>query len=445
MVAADPSKLIKKSHDGDVEIKVTQMLPRLKEGGAFVKFTHPPEVSSAEIEQSVTSYLKQKKVKPWWSPLTRVRAGLVRGKPWLEDMYRLPAPQLKVEFVPVEPGAEAAELSQEQLYGLFRPYGKLGDISPQPHDSKEIPRYALLTFSRIRRAILARNCLHGYRVSEAEGGGKMGTVLRLSYQRKDKSHWILNWFLGHPRIVIPALAALIATITVAIFDPIRMFFVKSHVTRAFHVSDNVVYRWLMNKTNDILAFHKKPDDDDAAMEAIWDDRKGNIEALQKWLLEADNTFIVVQGPRGSGKNELVLDQAIKDWKNKLIIDCKPLQEARGDSSTIRALALQTGYRPIFSWMNSISGLIDLAAQGAAGVKTGFSETLDTQLQKILGTTASALKDIVLDGRRKNDKDAHLSEDEYLDAHPEKRPVVVIDNFLYKGQENSMIHERLAEW
>ena len=112
-------------------------------------------------------------------------------------------------------------------------------------------------------------------------------------------------------------------------------------------------------------------------------------------MESADTFIIVQGPHGSGKRELVTDQALHDKKIKLILDCKPIQEARGDSATINAAALAVGYRPIFSWMNSISGLIDLAAQGATGVKTGFSETLDSQLNKIWNTTTTALRQIAL--------------------------------------------------
>ena len=162
-------------------------------------------------------------------------------------------------------------------------------------------------------------------------------------------------------------------------------------------------------------------------------------------METAETFVVIQGPRGSGKKELVLDQALKDRKHKLVIDCKPIQEARGDGPTINAAALEVGYRPVFSWMNSMSSLIDLAAQGTIGTKTGFSETLDSQLAKIWQNTATALKQIALEGRNKHDKDADLGDDEYLEAHPERRPVVVIDNFLHKSQESSVVYDKIAEW
>ena len=162
-------------------------------------------------------------------------------------------------------------------------------------------------------------------------------------------------------------------------------------------------------------------------------------------METADTFIVVQGPRGSGKKELILDQALKGRQNTLLIDCKPIQEARGDSATISAAAASVGYRPVFSWMNSISSLIDLAAQGTIGVKSGFSETLDAQLGKIWQNTATALKQVALQGRKKDDKDAALGDDDWLEAHPECRPVVVIDNFLHKNEESSVVYDKIAEW
>jgi hypothetical protein len=225
---------------------------------------------------------------------------------------------------------------------------------------------------------------------------------------------------------------------------IRTWFVKAHITRALHIQDNQIIKWIKGYATDIIRWRSRHDDD-AGMEAVWDDRKGNIEQIQTWLMETADTFIIVQGPRGTGKRELVVDQALKDKKNSLIIDCKPIQEARGDSATINATAAAVGYRPVFSWMNSISGMIDMAAQGATGVKTGFSETLDSQLTKIFNNTATALRQIALDTRHKEDKDAHLGDDEWLEAHPERRPVVVIDNFLHKAHEGGVFYDKIADW
>jgi RNA12 protein len=76
---------------------------------------------------------------------------------------------------------------------------------------------------------------------------------------------------------------------------------------------------------------------------------------------------------------------------------------------------------------------------------GFSETLDTQLSNVWNITATALKGVALDGRKKGDKDFHLGPDDYLEAHPEKRPVIVIDNFLHKNSDGTLVYDKISEW
>lgn len=50
------------------------------------------------------------------------------------------------------------------------------------------------------------------------------------------------------------------------------------------------------------------------------------------------------------------------------------------------------------------------------------------------------------GRNKDDKDANLSDDdEYLEAHPERRPIVVIDNSLRKSQDDSIVYDKIPEY
>jgi hypothetical protein len=438
--------IIKRALPDKMPLKVTEVMPRIKEGGAFVKFSYENAVSPTELEGTLRGYLKEQPIKPWFNPFRRVRAFLVQGRPWIEDLNRLPSTKLKVEFLPTSPESSAAELTQETLYWLFRKYGKLAEISAQPSDSKVLPRYAYIEFTRARFATMAKNCMHGFVLGEEAGGGKTGTVLKLSYEAKVKAHWIRDWLASHPRIVIPAVAALVATISVAVFDPIRTFFIRMHITQAFHLEGNKIWVWFRNQLNratDILQIKRRTNDD--GLQVVWEDRQQAIDQLRTWLIETADTFIVVQGPRGAGKKELVLDQALKDHPNKLVIDCKPIQEARGDSATICAAAAQVGYKPVFSWMNNISSLIDLAASSTIGTKTNFSETLDTQLAKIWSNTATALKTIALSERKKDDKDSELGDDEYLEAHPERRPVVIIDNFLHKSSENTLVYDKLAEW
>lgn len=254
----NPVQIVKQTSTSESSpVRVVSVIPRLKEGGAFVKFafedgngtdgsfdktvtgaakgasTDMKDAASraAALERRLRQYLKKKRIRPWWNPLVRLRARLVRGRPWIEDMRRPPSSILHVDFLPPSSSpsggdaaadAPATELSQEQIYALFRPYGLLADIKIVQNDPKTAPttpNHVLVQFAAIRKAITARNCMHGYLVKEAEGGGRHGTVLKLTYEKKVKGKWIRDWLFSHPRIVIPALAAILATVTVSVFDP----------------------------------------------------------------------------------------------------------------------------------------------------------------------------------------------------------------------------------
>ena len=42
--------MVKRAIPKSLPMKVTEIIPRLKDGGAFVKFNHPAEISATEIE-----------------------------------------------------------------------------------------------------------------------------------------------------------------------------------------------------------------------------------------------------------------------------------------------------------------------------------------------------------------------------------------------------------
>ena len=46
----DPIRLVKNAIPEDLPIKVTEIMPRLKDGGAFVKFRYNADLDPAEIE-----------------------------------------------------------------------------------------------------------------------------------------------------------------------------------------------------------------------------------------------------------------------------------------------------------------------------------------------------------------------------------------------------------
>ncbi|PWY65313.1 cytochrome P450 [Aspergillus heteromorphus CBS 117.55] len=445
LAASDPLRIIRRVFPQGLDIDIREVIPRFREGGAFVKYTRKDGVPDTDIVSAIQNHLEEQPIRPWFNPFQQVKVAHVHGRPWIEDLYRIPSQRLRVEFLPASDGT-AAELSTETLYSLFRRYGKLRDIDRQPSDSKIIPRYAFVAFSRPKYAVMAKNCMHGFTIYEEELGNKAGTRIKIKYERNIKLSVIKDWILNHPRIVIPAIAALVAAITVTVFDPIRTFFVEMKIKATLQAEESSVLRWIRNQANkaNIIYFGRRKADP-RRLTAIWEDRQGDIKQLQSWLMENAETFIVIHGPRGTGKRELVLDRALENYKYKVVIDCKQIQDSKGDTAKIARAASQVGYRPVFSWMNSISSFIDLAAQGMIGTKAGFSETLDAQLSKIWQNTATALKKVALSNRKKNDKEEHLSDEEYLEAHPEQRPVVVIDNFLHNASEDSVVYDKITEW
>lgn len=62
---------------------------------------------------------------------------------------------------------------------------------------------------------------------------------------------------------------------------------------------------------------------------------------------------------------------VHSTRNILVIDCAQLQKASSDSQLVTILAKQCGYWPVFSFLNSLNHLIDLASVGMIGQKCMF--------------------------------------------------------------------------
>jgi hypothetical protein len=62
-------------------------------------------------------------------------------------------------------------------------------------------------------------------------------------------------------------------------------------------------------------------------------------------------------------------------------------------------------------MNDITNIIDLVAEGMIRPKTDFSETVESELEKIYWTTLEALRNIVSDGCKTFHKMDNFSENE----------------------------------
>lgn len=80
------------------------------------------------------------------------------------------------------------------------------------------------------------------------------------------------------------------------------------------------------------------------------------------------TIAFIHGPQGSGKSTLLSSALDATDHSSLIIDVKLLNDASSDSAVVASLGKQTGYRPLFTFWNSISNLVDLASVGLIGQK-----------------------------------------------------------------------------
>jgi hypothetical protein len=85
-------------------------------------------------------------------------------------------------------------------------------------------------------------------------------------------------------------------------------------------------------------------------------------------------------------------------------------------------------------------MMDLAAQGLIGSSAGFSETQEAQVKKILNSTAVALRKRAL-----KEKPSEVRDEDWLQLHPEHRPVVVLDSFQHKAEESAQLYAQLAIW
>lgn len=445
-------------------VKIDKFLPREKDGGVFLSYTVvDPTLSVEKADEQMLEKLNANARRSWFNMFQKMRMFPVKGTPWLEDLRRTSTNKLKVEF-------EGPDLSQEALYLLFRRYGPIIDIIPPAPGSKDIPRSAIVAFSHFRDAATARNCVNGVKLGE--------TKVHILYQPYDHRNIIASWIMDHPRIVIPILVALLAGLAVIIFEPIRTFFIRKKICGKAAFDDYKIVRQLRKAWRESWGFLGdvtggmvgRRYGEDAEAEHLWDDRAKSAEVLKQWVNEGVNTFIVVNGPRGSGKQNLVMDHALRGRANVLSIDCDQLIKSRSDSQFLSNASKVLGYFPVFPWMNSVAMFMDTIVQGLTGQKTGFAESDETQFKNMLTTAAIAITQTALENKRSvlektaiaeksvgadsiiaasqdggNDNGASMSDETFLQLHPEERPVIVIKHFLGRSENRRWVYSQIAEW
>ncbi|KIK63729.1 hypothetical protein GYMLUDRAFT_40790 [Collybiopsis luxurians FD-317 M1] len=392
---------------------ITSVDPHPKDGGVFVQFkyrasTQEEETALKNIQESLQTQLKEQGGVATWSGTRTPNVWLVRGSPWREDILsRTASDILKVSF-------EGPDVPEETLYKIFRPYGRIRHlINPTPVPAGT-QRFATVHLDGIKSATVARNVIYGLEVGP--------TRLRISYAYPLEGHIVRDWIANHPRIFLPILFFLLGTLTYTIFDPIRVFMVEARLLDWFELKEFKLYKWLRANTLERIYSRSEPLPVD---KQVWKEREDAEGAIQAYLSDLPSTVTFVHGPQGSGKSTMITSALQTAERKSLTIDCRELSKASSDAAVVANLARQTGYWPIFSFLNSVNNLIDLASVGLIGQKTGLSRSFDEQLQQILDTVAVGL-------RKVSEKQHHKIE-KTIRAREHEKPATNVQDATPPGQ------------
>ncbi|KAJ3787851.1 exonuclease [Lentinula aff. detonsa] len=369
-----------KTHD----LQILSVDSHLKDGGVFVHFKYksPGEEEQAlkSIEESLRKEARDNGGIATWLGSRIPNIWLVRGSPWTEDIIgRSASGILKVSF-------EGPDVPEETLYRVFRPYGRIEELTHATPVPAGTQRFSMIHFNRLGSATVARNVIYGMEVPTPGGP----TRLRISYTSPIEAHVVRDWITNHPKIFLPVLFFLIGTLTYTIFDPIRVLMVEAKLLDWFDLKEFKVYKWL--RANTLERLYSKSESLPADKQ-IWKEREDAERGIQAYLSDLPSTVTFVHGPQGSGKSTMIASALKSAERKSLIIDCRELSKASSDAQLVAGLAKQTGYWPIFSFLNSMNNLIDLASVGLIGQKAGLSRSVDEQLQQILDTVALALRNV----------------------------------------------------
>ncbi|KAI5966797.1 YME2 [Candida pseudojiufengensis] len=480
-------KVIKISSPLPSDSKITELVPLLRDSGAFVKFQFPPDETARSFITEVRSNVNKNDAKRLdnfvlktlnyvWNRSPKVYS--VKGIPWIEDLRRFPSAKIGIKY-------EGNPLTEEELYVLFRRYGLIDDIKIEPTES-----YVL--FHDIRSAICAKHCITGMVLNDGE------TTIHIKYVPIKKNNYIIDFISNHTKIAIPIILALLATFAVLIFDPIREFFIQYKITHSAnsleHYKQNKWFRLIYIPYKNLVSaisnsydyidtqIHevaglKSDEDESCNTEAqsihdlkvennmFWKERYEKSKQLKLWILENLNSYIIVKGPQGSGKEEFVLDHSLLNderlSRKILVLECDELSKARSENSLISSTASQLGYFPVFTWTNSISQFVDLGVQGLTGQKSGLSESKETQLKNMFSLATQAIRHIceedytkyVRSTEKRNKKLSDeekieiLRQEDFLSQHPESKPIIVVSKYSRRAdiQSNDFIYPLIADW
>ncbi|KAJ3216920.1 mitochondrial escape protein 2 [Dinochytrium kinnereticum] len=420
----------------------------VKEGGVLLHFTYEGG-SVEEAFQVIKNHIDTKGLRSSFN-FAKINPYLVKGEPFVEDIQSsVPTSRVRVEF-------SGPALTSQQLFTEFRPFGKIEDISLVQVPGKEVKTVGHIQFSRIRSATAARTCLQGRQVGSS--------LITVEYEPPLIRNYVFTFVKDHPRISLPIILGILAGLSIIIFDPLRIFFVTNEVTHRFSVHDAMVdwAKYITSYVKDRIYGGKYLKEKE-----IPDELFGEFEAhktrLAAILRETPQTFVLISGPDGAGKSQLV-KQTVRSMPYKLHIDCNELVTQR-DHVMLSNLAKQIGYFPIFTWFVSAGSFIDTLITASTGAKAGIASTNEEQIRRMLELVTISLNRITSKQRQarqtaiSESKEAELTGGSGLSSSYEAQestemsstievdyPVIVIDEFLSKEKgRNSYIYDIIAEW
>ncbi|KAJ2320335.1 mitochondrial escape protein 2 [Coemansia sp. RSA 2704] len=398
--------------------RVSDIDPHFRDGGSLVHFTFTGNTgldaarqTAQDVVSAVDAHVRAQSGRRWlW--LESARALAVRGVPFCEDIVRmLPSKRVRVEFC-------GPPLDMEQIFDEFRAFGRILDIEMAQRDAQ----HAVVHFTRLRGATSARNCVHGDVVG--------ATRLRLAYEREDREMVLVQWAKEHSKFTIPLAAAALIAAIYAVFDPIREFCVENKITHRFDLSRIPLLGNVRKAAmRSLLRREPAPQQDVSA----WTGLADQSARLTSILDEPPESFVVVSGPRGSGKTRVV-DQATANKKYRIVVDARKLAAEHSEVEQMTQLARQLGWWPVFNSIISITNAVDVMVTATTGSNAGISATPESQVRRILETLALVLANIRQDRLQAQARQHDKHHEFTIPVHtvePADIPVIVLDNFLDK--------------
>ncbi|KAF5372862.1 hypothetical protein D9758_001752 [Tetrapyrgos nigripes] len=331
--------------------------PHPKDGGVFVRFKY-----QASNEDHALKTIKEEIEKCFVeSGGVSSWIGRRRTKVWVVQGNPWPEDMNRFASKMIKISFDGPDVPEEALYSLLRPYGRISDITDVGPAPAGTLRSTTVNFERLKAATIARNTIHGLSV-QVPGGST--TRLRL--------------------------------LTV-------------------YIPEFKLYKWLKANTLERLY---TPAPSVLPSEEVWQERKDAKDAIRAYLTDQPTTVAFVHGPQGSGKTTMV-ESVTKECNRNRLLKIMWKEDPRNRLS--RTAEIQTGYRPVFSFLNSMNNLVDLASVGLIGQKAGFSSSIEEQLQQTLDIVATALKKVGALHREQIEKEMEKRDKEGGSSKESKRP------------------------